>query len=179
MSTTETKSAPCCTDDCCGGTEATLNPDAVRDQVRAGYAKIAKSGSWSAAQGTQAAAAPAAKAASSCCGGDTKATGGCCGPSTLSAEQLAAAIGYTQEDLAATPEGANMGLSCGNPTAIASLKPGETVLDLGAGGGFDCFVAGPKVGATGRVIGVDMTPDMLSKARRNLASYGAQSGLAV
>lgn len=70
-----------------------------------------------------------------------------------------------------------MGLSCGNPTALASLRPGEVVLDLGAGGGFDCFVAGPKVGSSGRVIGVDMTPDMLTKARRNAASYRAQTGL--
>lgn len=70
-----------------------------------------------------------------------------------------------------------MGLSCGNPTAIAALRPGEVVLDLGSGGGFDCFVAGPKVGASGRVIGVDMTPDMVSKARRNLADYESQSGL--
>ena len=95
----------------------------------------------------------------------------------MSPEQLAAAIGYSLNDLAAAPQGANMGLSCGNPTAIASLKPGEVVLDLGAGGGFDCFVAGPKVGPTGRVIGVDMTPDMVSKARRNVPSYTKQSGL--
>ena len=74
------------------------------------------------------------------------------------------------------PEGANMGLSCGNPTAIASLKPGEVVLDLGAGGGFDCFIAGAKVGATGRVIGVDMTPEMIMKARRNVSTYTAQTG---
>lgn len=70
-----------------------------------------------------------------------------------------------------------MGLSCGNPTAIASLKPGEIVLDLGSGGGFDCFIAGPKVGATGCVIGVDMTADMLSKARSNLDAYRKLSGL--
>ncbi len=70
-----------------------------------------------------------------------------------------------------------MGLSCGNPTAIASLQPGETVLDLGAGGGFDCFIAGAKVGPGGRVIGVDMTPDMVSLARRNAASYESQTGL--
>ena len=74
------------------------------------------------------------------------------------------------------PEGANMGLSCGNPTAIASLEPGEVVLDLGAGGGFDCFIAGAKVGATGRVIGVDMTPEMIMKARRNVSTYTAQTG---
>lgn len=70
-----------------------------------------------------------------------------------------------------------MGLSCGNPTALASLRPGEVVLDLGSGGGFDCFVAGPKVGEAGRVIGVDMTPAMVDKARRNLAVYTAQTGL--
>jgi SAM-dependent methyltransferase len=70
-----------------------------------------------------------------------------------------------------------MGLSCGNPTAIASLQPGETVLDLGAGGGFDCFIAGAKVGPGGKVIGVDMTPDMVSLARRNTASYESQTGL--
>lgn len=80
-------------------------------------------------------------------------------------------------ELATAPDGANMGLSRGNPTAIASLKPGETVLDLGAGGGFDCFIAGPKVGAAGRIIGVDMTPDMVTKARRNIASYRNQTGL--
>jgi SAM-dependent methyltransferase len=70
-----------------------------------------------------------------------------------------------------------MGLSCGNPTAVASLRPGEIVLDLGAGGGFDCFVAGPKVGARGRVIGVDITADMLARARSSLAAYRARSGL--
>jgi SAM-dependent methyltransferase len=172
--------------------------DAVREKVRVGYGQIARSGGWNAAGETQAAsgccstsaatagpAATSAKASSGCCGGPsaaasasgTKAGGGCCGPATFSPEQLAAAIGYSQSDLAATPESANMGLSCGNPTAIAALKPGEVVIDLGSGGGFDCFVAGPKVGATGRVIGIDMTPDMLSKARRNIASYTEQSGL--
>lgn len=161
--------------------------DAVREKVRAGYGQIARSGGWSEAQlgaGACSTAAPA-KAASGCCGGTTaaasdsaaKAGGGCCGPATFSPEQLAAAIGYSQSDLAATPESANMGLSCGNPTAIAALRPGEVVIDLGSGGGFDCFVAGPKVGATGRVIGIDMTPDMLSKARKNIASYTKQSGL--
>jgi len=142
--------------------------DDLRGQVREGYAKIARSGSWSAAQAES-------KAQSGCCGGSSG--GGCCGPATLSPEQLAAAIGYSQGELAATPDGANMGLSCGNPTAIASLKAGEVVLDLGAGGGFDCFVAGPKVGSAGRVIGVDMTADMVSKARKNIESYAKQSGL--
>jgi SAM-dependent methyltransferase len=95
----------------------------------------------------------------------------------MTAGDVATAVGYARDDLASVPEGANMGLSCGNPTALASLAPGEIVLDLGSGGGFDCFVAGPRVGAGGRIIGVDMTPDMLDKARGNLASYEKQSGL--
>jgi SAM-dependent methyltransferase len=157
----------CCDNTCCGGTnaDAMADADAIREQVREGYSRIAQSGSWSASQ-------TEATPVGGCCAG-----GGCCGPATLSPEQLASAIGYSAGDLAATPEGANMGLSCGNPTAIASLKPGEIVLDLGAGGGFDCFVAGPKVGAAGRVIGVDMTPDMVMKARRSLGSYREQTGL--
>jgi SAM-dependent methyltransferase len=107
--------------------------------------------------------------------------GGCCGPSgcgsTMTADELASKIGYTADELRALPEGSNLGLSCGNPTAIAALKPGQTVLDLGSGGGFDCFVAGPKVGAKGRVIGVDMTAEMIARARRNLASYRKTTGL--
>lgn len=139
----------------------------VRDKVRAGYAEIAKSGQWSgvAVEGGQ-------STGESCCSG-----GGCCGPSTVSADDVARAVGYAESELAALPKGANMGLSCGNPTAIASLKAGEVVLDLGCGGGFDCFVAGPKVGADGKVIGIDMTAEMLSKARKNLAAYEEQSGL--
>jgi arsenite methyltransferase len=138
--------------------------DAVRDRVREGYGRIATSGTWAALQESS---------ASGCCSG-----GGCCGPSGFTPEQLAQAIGYATDELAAAPEGANLGLSCGNPTAIASLRPGETVLDLGAGGGFDCFIAGAKVGAGGRAIGVDMTPDMLVRARRNLEAYTARTGLA-
>lgn len=133
----------------------------TRERVREGYAAVARSGGWS-------------SVGSSCCGG---AAGACCGPATFTPEQLAAAIGYSGSDLAAMPPSANMGLSCGNPTAIAALKPGEVVLDLGSGGGFDCFVAGPKVGKGGRVIGVDMTAEMLAKARGNLAAYREQSGL--
>lgn len=145
---------PCCDDSCCPpAAPVPPDADAVRDQVREGYARIAQTG---------------------CCG---PSGGGCCGATAFTPEQLARAIGYTGEELAAMPEGSNMGLSCGNPTAIASLRPGEVVLDLGAGGGFDCFVAGPKVGKTGRVIGVDMTPDMLAKARRNTDSYRRQTGL--
>lgn len=96
---------------------------------------------------------------------------GCCGP----APDASLALGYSAEDLASVPEGANMGLGCGNPQAIAALRPGETVLDLGSGGGFDSFLAAKQVGAAGRVIGVDMTPDMLSKARANAAKLGANN----
>lgn len=176
---TNQQTSSCCGHDCCGGSTAATSPhtdearqDALRQRVREGYAKIAQSGSWSAAQSDAATLKPGCSAPLPSAAG-----GGCCGPATFSPEQLAAAIGYSQSDLAATPDSANMGLSCGNPTAIASLTPGEVVLDLGAGGGFDCFVAGPKVGPTGRVIGVDMTPDMVTKARTNIAAYTAQSGL--
>jgi SAM-dependent methyltransferase len=99
----------------------------------------------------------------------------CCGSGT--SERLAEVVGYTPEELEALPEGANMGLSCGNPTALASLKEGEVVLDLGSGGGFDVFVAGRKVGSSGRVIGVDMTPEMIARARGNLAAYRERTGL--
>jgi ubiquinone/menaquinone biosynthesis C-methylase UbiE len=104
------------------------------------------------------------------------ATAGCCAPSccgaeTLDVTMLATSIGYRAEELGELPAGANMGLSCGNPTALASLTPGEVVVDLGSGGGFDVFLAGPKVGETGRVIGVDMTPDMLALARKNTETY--------
>jgi len=88
---------------------------------------------------------------------------GCCGPNA----GASLALGYTAEDLASVPEGANMGLGCGNPQAIAALKVGETVLDLGSGGGFDCFLAARQVGPTGRAIGVDMTAEMVAKARAN------------
>ena len=90
----------------------------------------------------------------------------CCSPENSSA-QKSAKLGYSQKDLKAVPEGANMGLGCGNPQAIAHLKKGETVVDLGAGGGFDCFLAARQVGRTGKVIGVDMTPEMVAKARKN------------
>ncbi len=101
-------------------------------------------------------------------------TGGCCGAGAWDlGAQASLKLGYTDDDLAAVPEGANMGLGCGNPQAIAALRAGETVLDLGAGGGFDCFLAAKQVGASGRVIGVDMTPDMVSKARANAAKLDA------
>jgi len=129
----------------------------IRETVRQGYAAIATSGG-------------------SCCG--PSATTSCCGGNAVDdATALATAVGYAPEELQGLPEGANMGLSCGNPTALASLQPGEVVLDLGSGGGFDVFIAGRKVGATGRAIGVDMTPEMLAKARRNAAAYRERNGL--
>ena len=99
----------------------------------------------------------------------------CCGSSAP--DKLAGAIGYTNEELQALPEGANMGLSCGNPTAIADLKAGQVVLDLGSGGGFDVFIAARKVGQTGKAIGVDMTPEMLSKARAGISKFTEKTGL--
>ncbi len=131
-----------------------LEHEAVRQKVREGYGKIAVTDQ------------------SSCCGSGVS----CCGSSPAAAEELVRHIGYSTDDLAVLPEGANMGLSCGNPTAIAGLKPGEVVLDLGAGGGFDVFIAGRKVGPTGRAIGVDMTAEMLAKARRNAAVYRENTG---
>jgi arsenite methyltransferase len=113
--------------------------------------------------------AATARGEQGCCGGGAKSS--CCGGSA--ADEQSAAIGYTAEQLAALPEGANLGLGCGNPTAIAALKEGETVVDLGSGGGIDCFLAARRVGATGRVIGVDMTPDMLDRARNAARRSGA------
>jgi SAM-dependent methyltransferase len=98
----------------------------------------------------------------------------CCGPSTpASADDKARRMGYSDSELAAAPDGANLGLGCGNPQAIAALKPGEVVIDLGSGAGFDCFLAAEQVGATGRVIGVDMTHEMLAKARAAAVRIGA------
>ena len=99
---------------------------------------------------------------SSCCAPANS----CCG-SGDPAESMSKAIGYTEEELGSVPDGANLGLGCGNPIALASLAEGETVLDLGSGAGFDCFLAANRVGKTGKVIGVDMTPEMLDKAREN------------
>ncbi|MBW3003455.1 arsenite methyltransferase [Candidatus Woesearchaeota archaeon] len=95
-----------------------------------------------------------------------------CEPDT---EQFAKSIGYTDKELANIPKGSNLGLSCGNPTAIANLKEGETILDLGSGAGFDCFLAASKVGKNGKVIGVDMTPEMIEKARANAERNGIKN----
>jgi SAM-dependent methyltransferase len=131
----------------------TVDSESVRQVVREGYGKIAQR-------------------EQSCCSGVS-----CCGSNADDSEQLAQFVGYSAEELAALPEGANLGLSCGNPNALAALRPGEVVLDMGSGGGFDVFIAARKVGPTGRAIGVDMTPEMLAKARRNIGPYRERSGL--
>jgi SAM-dependent methyltransferase len=129
--------------------------DEVRQAVRDSYTKVAEVSN-----------------AGGCCGpgSNTGNTGaGCCAPTVEINALHSTRFGYSEDDIGAVPAGADMGLGCGNPSAIASLKPGEVVLDLGSGGGFDCFLAAREVGATGRVIGVDMTPTMISKARGNAA----------
>jgi SAM-dependent methyltransferase len=122
------------------------NPDELREQVKAGYGRIAK-----------------------------EADGCGCGCAPSGVADHAKGIGYSDEQLEGVPDGANLGLGCGNPTAIASLRPGEVVVDLGAGAGFDAFLAAREVGETGRVIGVDMTDEMLEKARRNAKAGGFQN----
>jgi len=127
--------------------------DTIREAVRAGYGRIAKAGG------------PGCGCSPSCC-----APGAATGSGAT-----ALRLGYGSQDLSGVPEGANMGLGCGNPQAIASLAPGETVLDLGSGGGFDCFLAARAVGGTGKVIGIDMTPEMVEKARENAAKAGVSN----
>ncbi|UCD32273.1 MAG: methyltransferase domain-containing protein, partial [Desulfobacterales bacterium] len=97
----------------------------------------------------------------------------CCTDSYTIQGHLSKMMGYSKADLDSAPNAANMGLGCGNPKLIAALKPGETVLDLGSGAGFDCFLAAKEVGPSGKVIGVDMTPEMVSKARKNAATAQA------
>jgi arsenite methyltransferase len=109
-----------------------------------------------------------AAASGSCCP-----SASCCGGPALT--EIGKRIGYAEAEIAAVPEGANLGLGCGNPIALASLKEGETVLDLGSGAGFDCFLAAGRVGNTGRVIGVDMTPEMVERARENAARDGVDN----
>jgi len=114
-----------------------------------------------------------AKAAVSTAPGCGCSTSACCGsPNGSAAEDMSQLVGYSIEEIGSVPEGANLGLGCGNPQAIAALKPGEIVLDLGSGAGFDVFLAARQVGDAGRVIGVDMTPEMISKARANAENGG-------
>jgi len=105
-----------------------------------------------------------------CCNPNVTCCGG--GDTLLSADEISRGLGYTPDQLKDSPGGSNLGLGCGNPVAIADIKKGETVLDLGSGGGFDCFLAARRVGPTGRVIGVDMTSEMLDRARKNAAAAG-------
>lgn len=122
--------------------------DSIRQHVRKWYGDIAQS-------------------QNSSCGSTS-----CCNTAASSGPDAAAALGYSPAEMNAVPDGANMGLGCGNPQAIADLKPGETVLDLGSGGGFDCFLAAARVGESGRIIGVDMAAEMVSKARANAEKAG-------
>lgn len=109
-----------------------------------------------------------AAASGSCCP-----SASCCGGPALT--DIGKKIGYAESDIAAVPEGANLGLGCGNPIALASLKEGETVLDLGSGAGFDCFLAAGRVGPNGKVIGVDMTPEMIERAQANARKDGVEN----
>jgi len=136
-----------------------LKNDEIRQAVRKTYGKIAIAGGTSCGCGTPPTETASNPAASSCCGSESG--------SNMSATDVSIELGYSDNDVNSVPQGANMGLGCGNPQAIAALKPGEIVLDLGSGGGFDCFLAAKAVGEKGRVIGIDMTPDMISKARQN------------
>jgi len=141
----------------------------IRNAVRDSYAKVALGGN-----------APAMELSSGCCSPDSDASddpkdkmvaSSCCGDEisdkSISVGDISAKLGYSDDELEGIPDGANMGLGCGNPQAIAAIKKGETVLDLGSGGGFDVFLAARQTGETGKVIGVDMTPEMLDKARKN------------
>lgn len=125
--------------------------DEIRQHVRTRYKQIAVENNVEA----------------SCCTPSAVSTS-CCGTS----DEVSAKMGYSDQELSAVPQGSNLGLGCGNPQAIASLKPGEVVLDLGSGAGFDCFLASKQVGETGMVFGVDMTPEMVSRARGNAMENG-------
>ena len=126
------------------------NKEEIRQAVREGYAEVARQ-------------------SNSCCSPKSNKanSSGCNCSNSVSSDSVAKQVGYSDQELAEVPEGANLGLGCGNPIALASLKPGEVVLDLGSGAGFDAFLASPRVGPKGKVIGVDMTPEMLDKARSN------------
>lgn len=130
-----------------------FDADRKRVEIRSTYAQVAQAGN-----------------SGECCGEASS----CCGVSDDSAinQLISTRLGYSEKEQASVPEGADMGLGCGNPKAIAALQPGEAVVDLGSGGGFDCFLAAAEVGETGHVIGIDMTPDMLSKARDNASRGG-------
>ncbi|MCI4334135.1 MAG: arsenite methyltransferase [Thermoplasmata archaeon] len=123
----------------------------IRQEVRERYAQIARGGG--------------------CCGGSSE-TSACCSGSSDCGDGSSTVLGYSSSELAMLPEGADLGLGCGNPSALLSLRPGETVLDLGSGAGIDCFLAAARVGPQGKVIGVDMTPEMIARARRSARRAG-------
>jgi len=151
-----------------GGLDASEQRAAVRDR----YAGIATGSSGSSCCGGS---DSATESSSSCCG-DAEAGESSTAESGLDADaDRSRKLGYSEDDLAAVDGDANLGLGCGNPTAIASLEPGDAVLDLGSGGGFDCFLAAREVGPDGRVIGVDMTPEMVEKARANAEENDAET----
>ena len=148
----------------------TIDKEKIKEAVRESYGNVAKAGGISTGNSPT----------TSCCGpsdgsAETNAAATCCGGPDVTPEQMSAVMGYSKEDIASVIQGANMGLGCGNPVALASLKPGETVVDLGSGGGFDCFLAAKQVGETGQVIGVDMTPEMITKARKNAEKMGTKN----
>jgi SAM-dependent methyltransferase len=136
----------------------------IKEMVRARYGSIAAGSD---------ASNDSAPSDSSCC---SPTASSCCGPAPASRfEDKALRMGYSEAELGAVPEGSNLGLGCGNPQAIAAMQPGEVVIDLGSGAGFDCFLAAQQVGPTGHVIGVDMTHEMLKKARENAGKVGAEN----
>lgn len=148
-----------------------MDASAIRTVVRDTYGRYAQ-------ESQPAGFFPSGGTSGSCCGSKKPTSGGCCSSGSCggvvgNSRKYAEQIGYTVEDVElAAASGANLGLGCGNPTAIATLQAGEVVLDLGSGAGFDCFLAAKKVGAEGRVIGVDMTPEMIELARKNATKHG-------
>lgn len=138
----------CCEPTCCAETHAAdaTKDEPVRQTVRDGYARIARGEASS-----------------------------CCGNAETDATRFAQRVGYDADELESLPDGANLGLSCGNPTALAALRPGEVVLDLGSGAGFDVFIAAGRVGPTGQVIGVDMTAQMIDRARANAVVHAERT----
>ncbi len=139
-----------------------MENEKIRKHVRETYKNVATQGKFE-----------SQPQPSACCNtGDTSCG---CGNTDMDMDQVSAILGYSQEELESAPEGANLGLGCGNPQTIADAKEGETVVDLGSGGGFDCFLAAKKVGDSGKIIGVDMTPEMIERARMNKEKVDAEN----
>ena len=141
----------------------------IKAEVKARYGKLAQDPGGSCCGSSEATAL-----ATSCCEpavASAPATS-CCGTAETTQEKMSKSVGYSAEDLAALPDGANLGVGCGNPLAFSAVKEGDTVVDLGSGAGIDCFLAAKRVGESGRVIGIDMTPEMLARARANAEKGG-------